>query len=212
MSATVSERPTGEQPALRGDHPYPGDAPSFSEAAVRTPGRHMSPRLAGHVPAAPAADPALLREVVKSLKGIPGDDEPVYAAVRSERLGTGPAPAPAPFKAGSVAGWAEGTVRGLLVSALWDAVRWYGDMSAVGCGDCEAAGAPCRWHAEKYDRYFEYSRLHDLAMEAASDAAAMEAVTCSVRAGKADAADLASPGSHLDLILSGALSANGGAA
>jgi hypothetical protein len=116
-----------------------------------------------------------------------------------------PAPAPAP-----VPGWPEGTVRGLLIAGMEEACRWYGAMDGTGCAGCEAAGGLCDFHAPKYGKYWEYSDLHDFAVDAVSDASALYAVACSVRAGRADPGDIAAPGSHLDLILSSALAADGG--
>jgi hypothetical protein len=83
---------------------------------------------------------------------------------------------------------------------------------AAGCEACEsAAGEVCRFHVSRHERYQEYSDLHDFCADAASDTAALTAVAASVRDGKAHLGDIASRGSHLELILTAALSAGGSA-
>lgn len=202
--------PAAVAPAVPRFTPHPG-GPRLD---VRKPGAALDT----HVPrAAREADPAVLRRTLAGLKRMPRPGEKIFAAAAAEHYGTGPQPASAPEEPPAVPapapvpGWPEGVVRGLLIAGLWDACRWYGDMDGAGCGDCEALGGLCGFHAPKYARHWEYSDLHDFCTEAASDAAALTAVAASARAGKADPADLASPGSHLDLILAGVLAADGGA-
>lgn len=235
MSAQVFERdrPTRPQPALPAEtHPYPGEPVYVPVMAARTdpaaiahalkgvrginfaavdaaravPGlTHAEAREALAVPEPlPAADPeASARERMPI-----GDTAEAYAVRGRRPAHAAPAPIPA---LSSVPGWPEGVVRGLLIAALWDATRWYGDMDGTGCGDCEVTGGLCEWHAAKYQKHWDYSDLHDFAVEAAADVTALSAVVASVRDGAADVADLAAPGSHLDLILTRALAADGGA-
>lgn len=187
----------------RGSHPYSeGSRMQIAKQLTALGGGDtvMAPRLS-----APPAGPAT---------GARGTT-PIGDAAQAYVTGTGPQPNFAPAETvlapAPVPGWQEGVVRGLLIAALWEACRWYGDMDGTGCPGCEALGGLCDWHAPKYERYWEYTDLHDFCVDAGWDAVALRAVADSVRAGKADVADLASRGSHLDLILAGVLGTDRGA-
>lgn len=109
----------------------------------------------------------------------------------------------------------EGVVRGLLIAALWNAARWYRDLDGAPCDDC---GADTGWLCEAHIGYLAsamaYDELHDFAVAALTDEAALDRVTGACRAGTADVCDLGSPDSPLAAVLETALGlagAEGGA-
>lgn len=215
MSTQVSERPTGGQPALPAEtNPYPPvyvpvmaartdpEAIAHALTAVRAldynqldAARAAGLRYADMQPGTPAA------------RG----SEPFYLAAMTEHYGPAPQPTFTPKPASSVAGWPEGTVRGLLIAALWAGARWYGAMDGTGCADCDADGGLCAWHAERQVKAVGCEKLHYCACAAASDAQALALVTRVLRSGRIGLGDLAASGSPLEGILTAALSTNGGA-
>ncbi len=190
--------------------PYPGSA---------------GPEVAGHLAALAPGETALVPRlsepaVVDKPAGAaaaPAQEPtptPIGDAAEAYVKGTGPRPAcaapePAPALS-SVPGWPEGTVRGLLIGALWDAARWYGDMGGAGCEDC-CYELLCAWHRERAAKATGFVKLYDCTCAALTDAAAVSVVAGVIRSGGISPGDLAAPLSPLEGILAGALSANGGA-
>lgn len=227
MSAQVSERPTGEQPALRAEtNPYPGEPVYVPVMVARTDPEAIAHALAGaralnfsQLDAARATG----QRYADMQPGTPAPRgyEPFYLATMTEHYGAGPqptftpklppAPEPVPAPVPSAPGWAEGTVRGLLIAALWGTARWYGAMDGAACADCDADSGLCAWHAERQVKAVGCEKLHDCVCAALSDAAALDVVVPVLRSGRINARDLAASGSPLEGILTAALAANGGA-
>ena len=114
---------------------------------------------------------------------------------------------------GRKAGFAEGVVRGMLIAALWDAFRWYRDLDGEACDDC-GEGWLCDAHIDYLALARTYENLHDFAVSALTDAAALERVTGAITAGNGQPrtpgiSDLGSPGSPLAAVLESAIAAGG---
>jgi hypothetical protein len=189
------------------EQPIEALVPTFTAHPVNATG--AQPVLAEPQPTGPAGDEEHpLMRALKDLRGLDFGalDEAkatpglTYAAALADRK--------APFS-----GFAEGVVRGLLIGALWDAFRWYRDLDGSDCGDC-GEGWLCDAHIDYLALARTYETLHDFAVSALTDAAALEQVTGAVRAGggqprTANVGDPGSPGSPLAAVLEAALSAGG---
>lgn len=177
--------------------------PVFTPKPVAVTG--AQPVLAEPVTAAPEADEN--HPLMRALKDLRGLD---FAALDEAKATPGLTYAEAvktrrtPF-----AGFAEGVVQGMLISALWDAFRWYRDLDGSACEDC-GDGWLCDAHIDYLALARTYETLHDFAVSALTGAAALEQVTAAIRAGNgqprtASIGDLGSPGSPLAAVLEAAL-------
>lgn len=173
-----------------------------------------APALTGPMPALPAPDTAQEEHPLRRL--LAGLEELDFTAVDEAKAVEGltyadviksreAAPEPVPAVPPG-AHYPEGVVRGLLISALWNAARWYRDLDGAPCDDCGTEnGWLCEAHIGYLASAMAYEALHDFAAAALTDEAALERVTGAIRAGTADVCDLGSPGSPLAAVLESAL-------
>jgi hypothetical protein len=124
--------------------------------------------------------PGLLKQVADGIRHL---DDPVQAS----------------------AGRPEGVIRGLLIAGLWDAARYYQGMDLESCGDCQAHGGLCDFHAPRHVKALAYEDMHDVAAAAPYDSVALHGVAVAIRTGNAELGDIAAPGSPLEPLLLAAL-------
>ena len=106
-------------------------------------------------------------------------------------------------------------MRGLLIGALWDAVRWYGDLNGDDCANCDHPDEHTRYACEEHRGHAAKAvgceKLYDCVCAALSDTGALALVAAVIQSGGIDLSDLAAPGSPLERILSAALGTDRGA-